>query len=372
MKEIFSNLFVAGSQRWWTRSRFRADFLKLCLAALLGFPSVRVVGQTNLQPQLSSPEYLAGGTFRFELIGAAVRTYVVSATTNLADWQDLAACTLFSPPFLFADTNAAKLNQRFYRARLFPSLIVSNAYSAWSTVEGPDGRQIAFPSTWVTNIGTDGRAVAHPPGWLTGQGADGRLIAYPPGWTTNQGADGRMVAWPASVFTNAAGGDGRMVLLPSANWTNAQGADARCVTFPALNWTTNQGTDGRLVAYPTSFFTTVQGVDGRLVAYSSPGWLISGGVDGRQIYYSLVSSTTTNGSDGRLVTYPSSGWTNAQGADGRTVARPASPATALELNFQSQTFFDSLATLKNALSYSALNDFIIYSYFVAQDQGQSD
>jgi hypothetical protein len=372
MKQTFSSSFFAGLWRRRTRSHFPVGFLKVCLAVLATFPTVLVVGQTNLQPILNPPEYLTNGTFCFELMGATNRTYVVSATTNLADWQDLAACALFSPPFPFEDTNAAEFSLRFYRAMLFRLLIVSNSYPVWSTAEGRDGRCIAFPVGWVTNSGDDGRAVAYPAGWATAEGADGRRIAYPPGWTAFQGDDGRMVAWPASVFTNAAGGDGRMVSLPSANWTNAQGSDARCVAFPLLKWTTDQGADGRLVAHPVSFFTTVQGADGREVAYSSPGWLIAGGVDGRQVYYSLASFTTTNSSDGRLIAYPSSGWTTTQGADGRIAVYPSSPAAVLELNFQDQAFFDSLRTLQSILSPSTLNDFIIYFYFVAEGQGQSD
>ncbi|WP_216854815.1 hypothetical protein, partial [Streptomyces pacificus] len=53
---------------------------------------------------------------------------------------------------------------------------ISGSIPSFRTVQGSDGRMIAYPYT----------------GWISGEGADGRRIAYPRNWRTEQGSDGRM------------------------------------------------------------------------------------------------------------------------------------------------------------------------------------
>ena len=324
----------------------------------------------DLQPVLLSPKHLTNGFFTFEVGGASNRTYLIEASTNLVDWQDLLPTTLITNPAPYTDQTAVNLRRRFYRAKLFQTLIITNPYATWTSAEGLDGHQIAFPSAWVTNQGYDGRMVAYPSTWTATQGLDGRMIAEPPGWTNGFGADARMAAWPSPAFTNISGTDGRLITLPAENWTNVAGADARLVAAPVPAFRPPQGADGRVVAGP--FFNSIQGADGRLVGYTSPGWLIAGGPDGRDIFYSRVNFATTNGADGRVIAYPASGWRIVQGEDGRMAAYPTNSPPTLEINFQDQAYLGLLNTLTNVLSASDLNDYIIYSYFVAEDQGQYD
>jgi len=52
-------------------------------------------------------------TFAFQLTGISGFTYVVQASTNLADWIPVATN---ASPFIFVDPESSALPQRFYRA----------------------------------------------------------------------------------------------------------------------------------------------------------------------------------------------------------------------------------------------------------------
>jgi M6 family metalloprotease-like protein len=64
-------------------------------------------------PTLMSPTYLAGGSFRFEVIGSPGATYIVQGSTDLQTWIPLFTNTT---PFKFTDPLAAQFPSRVYRA----------------------------------------------------------------------------------------------------------------------------------------------------------------------------------------------------------------------------------------------------------------
>ena len=64
-------------------------------------------------PTLVSPTYLAGGSFRFEVIGSPGATYIVQGSTDLQTWIPLFTNTT---PFKFTDPLAGQFPGRVYRA----------------------------------------------------------------------------------------------------------------------------------------------------------------------------------------------------------------------------------------------------------------
>ncbi|HET7624209.1 MAG TPA: putative Ig domain-containing protein, partial [Verrucomicrobiae bacterium] len=63
------------------------------------------------------------GNFSMNVIGDSGPDYIVEASTNLgsaADWIPLATNYSAAPPFLWKDTQSARLSRRFYRIRLGP------------------------------------------------------------------------------------------------------------------------------------------------------------------------------------------------------------------------------------------------------------
>ena len=61
---------------------------------------------------------LQAGQFGFDLAGVAGQTFVLEASTNLADWTVLATNSFGASPLHFGDTNAPHFPRRFYRAHL--------------------------------------------------------------------------------------------------------------------------------------------------------------------------------------------------------------------------------------------------------------
>ena len=55
----------------------------------------------------------ANGQFTFDVSGTSDASYIVQASTNLVDWENVQTNTA---PFTFADPDASKFSQRFYRA----------------------------------------------------------------------------------------------------------------------------------------------------------------------------------------------------------------------------------------------------------------
>jgi len=69
-------------------------------------------------PVLSSPVWLAGGSFQLSLSGRTGWLYVIQAKTNLTsgNWQSLRTNPA---PFTFTDSDSRRYPQRFYRAVLW-------------------------------------------------------------------------------------------------------------------------------------------------------------------------------------------------------------------------------------------------------------
>lgn len=338
------------------------------LIAALSCACLSALSQPAQQFEIGPPGVLPNGSFAFGIAGPLGRTYVIDAATNLLSWSSVATNTVSSDAPSFVDTTAPQFQQRFYRGKLYWTVIIPNQFPAWETIAGADGRTIAFPSGWTTGQGQDGRRIAFPPAWGTAQGADGRLIAFPPGWTTSQGPDGRLVSFPPSGFATVQGRDGRIVAFPSSGWTTAGGLDARQIAYLSAGWTTLLGGDGRLIAFPSYSFLTAEGSDARILAFPSAAWTQTQGTDARSVSYPLFGFTGVRGSDGRFVAYPLSGWTSVQGSDGRMVAYPTNQNATIQLDFQDQSSIAVLGTLNAALSNADFSDYVVYGYFGTGEQ----
>ena len=68
-------------------------------------------------PIVLTDPFTTGQVFRVTVTGAAGSNCVIAASTNLTDWVPLQTNV---SPFVLADTNAANLRSRYYRARLAP------------------------------------------------------------------------------------------------------------------------------------------------------------------------------------------------------------------------------------------------------------
>jgi hypothetical protein len=323
----------------------------LSLLLLLATPAR---AQSTPPFQLNALGRLTNGSFAFGLSAPPGRTYVVDASTNFAAWKPLITNIAPSTTAVVVDTNAAQLRYRFYRGRLYWTVIVPNTYASWQTTTSGSGRQLSYPSGWRTAKGADGRTIAFPTGWNTAQGSDGRLIAFPPGFTNRAGADGRLVAFYPTGFSTAQGNDGRLLV------------------FPASGWTVLGGADGRKVALPATGFSAANGRDGRWVAFPSAGWTTSRGADGRDVAYLPGDFVTVQGVDGRKIAVPSSGWALRPGADGRLTSYPASTSATINLDFQDQSLFALLGALKTSLSPSDFNNYVIYTFFGTGEQQFAD
>jgi hypothetical protein len=80
-------------------------------------PAMLSVYSTAAASLDSASVNVANGNFQFNITGIPGFRYVISATTNLIDWQPIA--TNLSP-FTFVETNAGAFPQRFYRAAYYP------------------------------------------------------------------------------------------------------------------------------------------------------------------------------------------------------------------------------------------------------------
>jgi hypothetical protein len=80
-------------------------------------PARLMVYETAAASLDSASADVIGGNFQFNITGVPGFRYVISATTNLTDWQPIA--TNLSP-FTFVETNACAFPQRFYRAEYYP------------------------------------------------------------------------------------------------------------------------------------------------------------------------------------------------------------------------------------------------------------
>ena len=304
--------------------------------------------------QLTAPGWITNSSFGFGISAPLGRTYMVEASTNLTAWNSVITNTVPSGPASFVDTNASQFQHRFYRGKLYWTVIVPNTYPTWQTTNGGDGRLLDFPS-----------------GWQTAKGADGRAIAFPSGWTTAQGRDGRMIAFPAG-FTNQAGSDGRLVPFYQTGFSTVQGSDGRLLAFPSSGWTNVGSADGRKIAFPSTSFSTTNGSDGRVAAFPSAGWTTSRSADGRSVTYPSFDFATVQGADGRKIAYLGSGWTLRQGADGRMTSYPTNTSATINLDFQDQSVFALLGALKTILSPADFNNYVIYTFFGTGEQQFAD
>ena len=324
------------------------------LVAILGGFLLPAWSQSTQQFQFGAPGRLTNGSLSFSISAPLGRTYTINASTNLSAWSAIITNTVPSGSLSFADTNASQLQRRFYRGNLYWTVIVPNTYPTWQTTNIGDGRVLTFPAGWQTAHGADGRTIAYPAGWSTAKGKDGRLIAFPSGFTNKAGADGRLVAYYQTGFSTVQGSDGRLLAYPSSGWTALGGADGRKVAFPSTNFSTTNGLDGRVVAFPSS------------------GWIRSRGVDGRSLSYPSSNFVTAQGVGGRKIAYPSSGWALRQGKDGRMTSYPTNTSATIELDFQDQSLFALLGSLKTLLSQSDFNNYIIYAFFGTGEQQYAD
>ncbi|MCX6896261.1 MAG: hypothetical protein NTZ16_12345 [Verrucomicrobia bacterium] len=309
---------------------------------------------TQAQMQVNSLGTITNNSIAVAISAPVGRTYMVETSTNFSAWNSLTTNIVAAGSVSFADTNVAQFQRRFYRGKLYWTVIVPNTYPTWLTTNGSGGRLLNYPSGWQIAKGADGRTIAFPSGWNTAQGSDGRMIAFPPGFTNKVGADGRMVAYYQTGFTNVQGSDGRIVAYPASGWTNRLGAD------------------GRRVAFPLTYFSTTNGIDGRVAAFPTVGWTNSRGADGRSVTYLSSDFATTNGADGRKIAYPNAGWALRQGADGRTTSYPTNTSATINLDFQDQSLFALLGTLKTILSPTDFNNYVIYAFFGTGEQQFAD
>jgi hypothetical protein len=58
--------------------------------------------------------------FRFAVSGPLGPDYVVSSSSNLTQWSDLATNLAPTPPFIFLDVSSGSASNRAYRVRLGP------------------------------------------------------------------------------------------------------------------------------------------------------------------------------------------------------------------------------------------------------------
>jgi hypothetical protein len=78
----------------------------------------RLLGTAAVEPlTLIAPEMLPDGQFRWTLSAAVGRTYIVQASSDLADWSDLATLGPEDTTLEFTDPEAAAFAQRFYRVK---------------------------------------------------------------------------------------------------------------------------------------------------------------------------------------------------------------------------------------------------------------
>jgi pectate lyase len=70
-------------------------------------------------PQLSAPAY-SNGAFSLSVNGDAGHDYILQASSNLTDWQNIFTNSSATPPFIWNDTGAGNFSRRFYRVQVSP------------------------------------------------------------------------------------------------------------------------------------------------------------------------------------------------------------------------------------------------------------
>jgi len=82
--------------------------------------SLIVSSTNNVPPQLSAPSRTAKGPFQFTLTGIPLRSYEISASTNLKNWQVLTTLVNSNGNGVlpYTDPSATNFTRRFYRSRL--------------------------------------------------------------------------------------------------------------------------------------------------------------------------------------------------------------------------------------------------------------
>lgn len=69
-------------------------------------------------PRLEMPGFAGDGAFQFSLVGQTGASYVIEASTNLIQWDELGTLTNNMGSVIFRDGAATNFPRRFYRARL--------------------------------------------------------------------------------------------------------------------------------------------------------------------------------------------------------------------------------------------------------------
>ena len=77
-------------------------------------------GASGNKPQLLSPVRLPDGTFTFQLMGEAGKSYRVEVSGDLVGWGPLGVVAGAAQPVLFRDPPGASAAMRYYRAVLLP------------------------------------------------------------------------------------------------------------------------------------------------------------------------------------------------------------------------------------------------------------
>ena len=69
-------------------------------------------------PRLEMPGFAGDGAFQFSLVGQTGTSYVIEASTNLTQWDELGTLTNNTGSVMFRDGAATNFLRSFYRARL--------------------------------------------------------------------------------------------------------------------------------------------------------------------------------------------------------------------------------------------------------------
>jgi len=73
-------------------------------------------------PRLSSGQPVSGSGFAINLIGGIGFGYAIQASTDMTNWTSVAMLTNSSRSVAWADADAAKHTQQFYRAIQLPGV----------------------------------------------------------------------------------------------------------------------------------------------------------------------------------------------------------------------------------------------------------
>ena len=89
------------------------------VGAVTSSVAVLTVSSAPIAPQVSSVVFNMG-VFSFSVNGATGQTYLVQASTNLANWDTLFTTNPTTLPFMWSDATATNFPSRFYRIELGP------------------------------------------------------------------------------------------------------------------------------------------------------------------------------------------------------------------------------------------------------------